>query len=361
MKTALLYKLVIALLILPLSVNANDKNWKGKHTKEKTIHKEFDVNSNATLRVDNSYGDLDITTWDQNRIVIDVTITTYGNNEEKVQKKLDAIDVVFSGSSDMVSAKTQFNKGKKSWWNWGNNNVNMKINYVIKMPESNNVDLSNDYGAINLDKLTGHAKISCDYGRITTQELMAEDNYLNFDYTNNSYFEYIKSGKTNADYSSYTVGTTEDLSVNADYTKSNVEIAEDVNYNCDYGSLTVGKANNVSGDGDYLSLRLGEIYKDVNVKADYGSMKIEKMTANAGNVTVNSDYMKITIGYDAAYNFEFELDLEYAGFKGKDDLEITKQKIQSSDKYYFGYHGSSNASSKINISADYGSVTFKKN
>ncbi len=362
MKTALLYRLIIAMLILPMSITANDLDPKGKHTKEKTLHKEYDVNGNATLKVDNSYGNIDITTWNENRIVIDVTITTNGNNEEKVQKKLNDIDVEFSASSDMVSAQTTFNKRKtKSWWNWGNNNVNMKINYVIKMPITNNVKLSNDYGNINLDKLEGRAEINCDYGKITTQELMADNNILTFDYTNNSYFEYVKSAKINADYSSYTIGKTNSVDIVADYTKSNIEIAEDVDYNCDYGSLKVGKANNVGGNGDYLSVHLGDIYKDVNVKADYGSLKIENMTANAGNVTVESDYMKITIGFDPAYNFEYSINLEYASLRGTEDFEMEKQKVKSNDKYYFGYYGSKNTSNKINITSDYGSVTFKRN
>lgn len=361
MKTALLYKIGIALLLMPLSITAHDQNWKGKHTKEKTIHKEFKVNSSATLKVDNSYGNLNVTTWNENRIVIDVTIITNGNDEEKVQKKLDDIDVLFSDSSDEVTATTTFNKRKsKSWWNWGNNNVNMKINYVIKMPITNDVHLMNDYGNIDLDKLEGRARINCDYGKITTKELMADGNVLNFDYTNNSYFEYIKSGSINADYSGYTVGKTNDLDIVADYTKSHVEIAEDIDYNCDYGSLTIDKANNVTGNGDYLSLRLGDIYKNVRVKADYGSLKIENMTANAGSIDIESDYMKITIGYDAAYSFEFDIDLSYASLRGTEGLNIMKEKVQSGEKYYFGNYGGS-SSNKVNIKSDYGSVTFKRN
>ena len=64
----------------------------------------------------------------------------------------------------------------------------MEINYVIKLPITNSVDLSNDYGGINLEKLEGRATISCDYGKITTKELMAENNVLSFDYTSDSYF-----------------------------------------------------------------------------------------------------------------------------------------------------------------------------
>ncbi len=361
MRTFTLFK-IIAVFLLPVSTFATEPDWKGKHTKEKMINKSFDVKSNAVLRVSNSYGNLDITTWDQNRIQIDVTITVNGNNEEKVQRKLEEIEVNFSSSDEWVSAETTFNKRKsKSWWSWGNDNINMKIDYLIKMPITNSVKLNNNYGNINLDKLEGRAEINCDYGKITTKELMSDDNVLNFDYTNNSYFEYVKSGKINADYSSYTVGKTKALFISADYTKSVVEIAEDVEYNCDYGSLTVENANNVTGNGDYLTLRIGNVYKDVRIRGDYGSLKIDKMTANAGNASIQSDYMKITIGYDPAYNFEYDIKLEYAGLRGAEGFQMMKERIESGSKYYFGYHGDKDTMNRILINSEYGSVTFKEN
>jgi hypothetical protein len=362
MKTAILYKAIIALFIIPtLVLGNNNSNLKGKYTKDKTINKEYTVNPDATFKVDNSYGNIDIVTWDENRIIIEVHITTNGNNEEKVQKKLDQITVEFDNSPNYVSAKTRFGKSSRSWWNWGNNNVNMKINYIVKMPITNNVDISNDYGNINLDKLEGHAKINCDYGKITTKELMADNNILTFDYTNHSYFEYIKSGKINADYSSYTVGKTKSLTIIADYSKSVVEIAEDINYNCDYGGLTIEKVNNVTGNGDYLTAKIGDVYKNIDMKGDYGSLKINNLTDNARDVTIESDYMKITIGYSSNYSFNFDIDLEYASLRGQEGLEITKQKIESGDKYYAGYYGNNNSGNTIKISSDYGSVTFKKN
>jgi len=361
MKTALLSKIIVIFLLIPTFIFANTgEKGKGRYTKEKTINKEFTVNSDATFKVDNSYGNIDIITWNENRIEIEVTITTNSNNEEKAQKKLDEITVDFNNSASHVSAKTRFSKNR-SWWKWGNNNVNMKVNYIVKMPITNNVDISNDYGNINLDKLEGHARIDCDYGKITTKELMADNNMITFDHTNHSYFEYIKSGKINADYSSYTVGKSKSLTIVADYTKSVVEIAEDVSYNCDYGSITIEKVNNVTGNGDYLTTKIGDVYKNVDINGDYGSLRINNLTDNAGNVFIESDYMKITIGYSANYSFNFEIDLEYASLRGKDELEISKQKIESRQKYYSGYYGNSNSGNTITISSDYGSVTFNKN
>lgn len=363
MKTTLLYKTALILLLIPsLVLGSSTEKWGGKHTKEKTVKKEFTVNKDALLKVDNSYGNIDVVTYVGNTISIEVKIKTNGNDEEKVQKKLDDITITFHGTSSLVEAKTNFNKNNSNnWWNWGkNNNVNMEINYVIKLPITNSVDLSNDYGSINLDKLEGRATLNCDYGKITTKELMADNNTINFDYTNNSYFAYIKSGKINADYSAYTVGKTKSLEINADYTKSVIEIAEDVKYNCDYGSIHIEKANNVTGNGDYLTTRLGDIYKNVSIEANYGSIEIKQMTSNAGNLNIESDYTGITIGYNSAYNFNFEIDLEYASLRDKDGLEISKERIESSNKYYSGYYGNSNSGNLIKINSDYGSVSLKK-
>ena len=361
MKKVLQFKAILVLLLMPAFILASNGSMKGKFKKEKTYHEEFNVNNNALVKLSNSYGNLDIVTWNENRVVIDVVITTSGNNEEKVQKKLDDIYVEFENNPNLVSAKTKFSKSSKSWWNWGNNNVNMNINYIVKMPVTNSVDLNNDYGSINLDKLEGHAKIDCDYGKITTKELLAENNDINFDYTNNSYFEYISSGEIKADYSAFTVGQTKSLHINADYTKSKVEVAENITYNCDYGSFKVDKINNLEGKGDYLTVRVGDVYRNININADYGSLKINNMTANAGDINIESDYMKTTIGYSPDYSFNFNLDLDYASLNNADDFNFTTKNTKSSSKLYSGSYGDSNTDNTITIKSDYGSVTFYKN
>lgn len=364
MKTTILSKTLIILLLMPgLLLASVDNDKTAKHKKEKTIKKSFKVNGNAQLKVDNSYGNLNIVTWSENRIEIEVTITVEGSNEDKVSKKFNEIDIEFEASSNMVSAETIFNKNKsKSWWNWGSNGSSkMSINYVIKMPITNSVKLDNDYGSITLSKLEGNASISCDYGKITTEELMGTNNSLSFDYSQGCYFEYIGGGEIDADYSGFTVAKAKNIDLSADYTQSKFEIAEDINYNCDYGSLTIEKANSVEGSGDYLSLVMGDIYKNVSIDADYGSIKIGKMSANAGNITINSDYTGITIGYDSDYYFNFEINLEYASLSGKEGLEFNKRREESGEKYYSGYNGSSSSGNYIKINSEYGSVKLNRN
>jgi hypothetical protein len=354
------FKLAIAFLIalaLPSTGRANDV--KARHTEEKTIKKEFAVNPDALLKIDNSYGNLVLSSWNENRVVIEVHITVTGSNESRVARKLEEITVDFEASPGMVSAKTLFNRG--SGWNWKGNNVNMQVNYNIKLPVKNSINLSNDYGGITLDRIDGHAKISCDYGRVDLGELRGRNNQLSFDYLSKSRIGTMNSGEIRADYSRFTLEKTGALVLKADYTDATLESVETLEYACDYGSLEVGGARDITGKGNYISVRLGTVQGNVDINADYGSIGIDRMAPEAGNITLSTQYTGIKIGYDPGYHFDFEISTEYAGVSGREPLEMKVSREKSSERYYSGYHGTADSGNRVSIRSQYGNISLKKN
>ncbi|EDM43063.1 hypothetical protein SCB49_12599 [unidentified eubacterium SCB49] len=358
------YNLLVVALLLPFMAVANTEGPRGKYKAEKKIHKEYEVSPSAALEIDNSYGSIDIVTWNENRTVIDVSITTHANSESKANEKLKEIKVDFTANSSLVKAVTRFGSENKSLWSsWfgDNDNVSMEINYTIKIPITNAVDLDNDYGTIRIDRLEGHARINCDYGQLIIGELLADDNYLEFDYTSKSTIQYMKSGHIDADYSGFTLDKVEKLELEADYTSSEIGEVADLDYDCDYGTVKVGKATNVVGRGDYISNKLGIINGDLNLNTDYGSIIVEKLTAGAKEVVIRSDYTGVKVGFDEDYTFDFTLNLDYASFKGSDTVEITKSHKDSTEKRYAGYHKTENSGNTVSITSDYGGVTFFKN
>ena len=359
MNNKYLNRILFILLIVPAIAFATDKG-NGKYEKSKSIKKEYTVNSNALLKINNRYGNVDVTSWDKNEVVIEVKITVSGNDEDKVIKRLSMIDVDFDASRNEVSAKTVIEKKSSNWnWSWGKkSNVHYQIDYTIKIPITNSVNLNNDYGNIYLNELKGNASINCDYGKIIIGELHSTDNSINIDYCGSSTIAKMNGGSINADYSKFTVEEAGDIDLNADYTTSVFESMKNLKYNCDYGSLNANDAVSIVGDGDYLTTRLGSISKKVEITADYGSIRIEDLKAGFDSVTINGDYCGVKIGTPDA-PFSSVLKLSYGGFKrGESGYEFTKQIVKSSSKYYEGYFKSQNSNSKISIDSDYGSITF---
>ena len=182
---------------------------------------------------------------------------------------LKGIDVAFEASASSVSAKTIFEKEKSNWSFWKkNNNLNYQINYQVKIPKTNAVDLNNDYGSIYLGDLYGKAYISCDYGKIAVGELFADDNTISLEYCSSSNIVFMNSGIIDADYSKITIEKAGKLKVNMDYSTLNIETLEDIDFNADYGSISIDEATNVDGNSDYVGIRLGRIIKNLTIDTD---------------------------------------------------------------------------------------------
>lgn len=356
-----LFKIVIALLLIPFVGNANVV--KKKHEKSRTIKKEFKVNKDAKVSISNKYGDVKVTTWNENRVEIEVNIIVKGDDLDDVQNWLDNIDVEFENSSSFVSAKTTIEKSRKSWTFWKNNNkTNYKINYIVKMPITNDADLSNDYGSIMLNNLKGTANINCDYGKISIGELNAESNSVNLDYCSNSTIGYINSGSINTDYSKITIEESKDLNINSDYSTLTIEKAKTVDFNTDYGSITIDEADEIKGNTDYTEMRFGTINKTLKIDSDYGSLSIKNLTKGFDFIDIDAQYTGIRIDVASGTTFNFEIDLQYASLRGnKDKMDFSKQISKNTKKYYEGKFGTGNSSSKIKIDSQYGGVSIKEN
>lgn len=331
---------------------------KGKIEKSKTIKKEFSVGANALVRIDNKFGNLDVVTWDENRVVMEITIKVNGNSESKVAEQLNNIDVQFSNSNSEVYAKTVIEKKSSSGWFGSNsNNVNFEINYKVKMPVSNGADFTNDYGSISLNEINGRANINCDYGKIIIGKLNHSNNSINIDYTNNSTIDFMNGGSINADYSGFTVDKAKKIDLNADYTNSTFENIEDLMFNCDYGNIEVGNGNNIEGNGDYLTMKFGTLFKRIKLSADYGGIKINKLMKGFENVQIDADYTGVKINVDPAAEYRFTVKTSYGGLSiDNEKVNYEKRIEKNSSKFYEGYLGSASSKSQINIETTYGSI-----
>ncbi len=354
-------KISLIIFLIPLAIAASDLK---KHEKTKTISKKFNVKSNATLYIKNKYGAVNVTTWDKNTIEIEVKIIVKGGNIEKVNEKLNTIHIDFEANESLVEARTRIENTKSSWSWWGNNskNISYKINYYIKMPITNNADLNNKYGSIDIDVLEGKANIDCDYGSIQVEKLLNKENSINLDYCGNSTINFLKSGNINADYSKIAINNSEELKINADYTTVKIGKTKKINFNCDYGSVAINDVESVNGKLDYAGISIGTVRTDLNINVDYGSLKIKDLVKGFNKVYVDASYTGIKIGTSAKNDFTFLIDLSYASFKYPDNyVQTTKSIKKGSKKYYEGSFGNENSNSKIQINSNYGGVSLKLN
>lgn len=348
------YNLLILFLLIPLLGFSNDDTY---ITKQKTIKKTYIVNSNAGIDIDNKYGNITVSTWDEDKIDLDITIKVNGANENWVNERLNSIDVEITALKSMVTAVTSL--GNSSLKSRGSNN-SFEINYIIKIPKNGSVKLVNKYGNISTLNLESTTDISCRYGKVNLAKLNGSSNKVEIAYCQNSTIDYIKNGNIEARYSGLKINDSGNLNLDASYTDVVLNDGQNIKYDCNYGNLKFHKINSLTGFGNYLTVSIAEVLNNFNLDTNYSKISIGTMNEKAGNISVNAGYTDISIGYNPNYAFDFDISTRYANIKHDNNLDISVTESKNNSKRISGFY-KKKGQNKVNITTNYGNVSILKN
>ncbi len=318
--------------------------------KEKKISKAYNVNADATAEITNKYGSIYVTTWEEDKIQIDVVITVEGKNEDVVNRRLNAIDVEFNPLKARIAAKTVFGSST--------GNINMQVNYTVKIPRKGSIDLNNQYGNIVVDKILSNSAIECHYGNINVAELQGDSNTIKLKYCDKSAIGYAKNVVVDCQYSGLKLKKGVNLTYKGQYSNLDSEAFENVTYNADYGDLNLLSVTNLTLRGDYLQIKIGKLDGNLVVNSDYSTVIIGNVSARANNIALNLSYTTVDLKYDEDYSFDFDYSLKYTDLKSP-GLTFQAKKESVSTALYKGFYKSS-GKNKMSINADYGNIKLTK-
>jgi len=347
------YNILILFILIPFLGFSNDDTF---ISKEKNIKKTYIVNSNAGIDIDNKYGNITVSTWDENKIDLDITIKVSGGNENWVNERLNSIDVDINALKSMVSAIT--NIGNSSLKSRGSSN-SFEINYVIKIPKNGTVKLNNKYGNITTLTLESTTDISCKYGKIILGKLNGDSNRIEIGYSQNSSIDYIKSGNIEARYSGIKINESGNLNVDANYTDVSLQEGQNIKCKGNYGSFKFQKINSLVGSSNYVTISIAEVLNNLNIDATYSKINVESMSEKSKNVNINTGYTNIALGYDANYSFDFDINTRYGSIKNDSSLEVLVSEIKSNTKRISGYN-KKKGQNKVIINSSYGNIILTK-
>jgi hypothetical protein len=157
------------LLLITFQSRANDDP---KIEKRKAYSKSYAVSSSDRILVDNQFGEVKISGWDKNEVKVDVTIIAKSATNEGAQEILDRISIEDNKNAGSVSFKTNMkNEAKNKNEKKNNKEEQMEINYMVYMPSSNPLTLSNQFGATIVPDMKGQVDISSKFGTLTAGRL----------------------------------------------------------------------------------------------------------------------------------------------------------------------------------------------
>jgi DUF4097 and DUF4098 domain-containing protein YvlB len=127
-----------------------------------TIEKSFTVDSNASLRLSNVNGGVEIQAWDKDEIKVTAVITADS------QEDRDRIEIEFDQNSRGVIVETEY----KNESSWGNNHNLAKVEYTVMVPFSatlSAIELVN--GSLRIEGIEGEINADTVNGSIQAEGL----------------------------------------------------------------------------------------------------------------------------------------------------------------------------------------------
>jgi len=135
---------------------------------ERTVEKSFAVAPGGTLRIDTCQGAIRIEPSVDNQIHVLVRQTMAVETEDDADRRLQDLDLQIEAAEGLISIKARYRRSVRwAWQNW----PPVGLAYVVKVPNSCNLDLVTPEGDITVCSIEGTVRLHVGTGAIFTGEV----------------------------------------------------------------------------------------------------------------------------------------------------------------------------------------------
>ncbi|MBU8891926.1 MAG: hypothetical protein KOO66_04055 [Bacteroidales bacterium] len=327
----------------------------------KNLHKDYDADANTLLIIQNKFGNVDINNWDKNKVSIDVTITVDHINEEKAKELIDYINVEFKQSGNTIEAITEIDEKFSKWntFSFGKDNKDFSIDYKVNIPKNIKLDLSNKYGSVFINEITGHSKISVKYGNLKVNKILRE----NVKPLSEVYLAYSKGTidkcvwlNVTLKYSKLEIEECKALIAVTKYSKLYVDKGSSIVCESKYDEYRIGSVTNFVTTSAYTGFDFNEITKKLDFDNRYGSINVDYVPEGFEEIDIENEYGNIDIGISPGASYNLKGYAKYADIDYHEPNRISRIKENTSLQVEGLVGKDSNTKSVVKIETRYGSV-----
>lgn len=303
---------------------AGQKVQAGMEEFSKVIQKEFSVNSNSSLEINNKYGDIHVQNWEQNSFKIEVKITVDVKDKGQAEKLLDMLNVVFSQDGDHITAITKISEdfGKSHGW-FGNSGKKFSINYKVNMPRKNNLKVLNKYGSIFIDELDGFTDIDLKYGSLNINKLTRGDekpmNQIAAAYSKVS-IEECNWLKLQLSYcNNINLERSKAIILLSKYSGGNLGQLSSLVGDNSYDHYKISDLANVVIEAQYSNFQVNSVAKKIDLNIRYSDFKVNNVPKTFESVEISNRYGKVNLGIEPGASYKLDGVAKFANIEYPND------------------------------------------
>ncbi len=288
---------------------------------EKKVNNSFNVGEAGSLTIKNSFGDIDIESFDGDKIEVEVTITVETRNQNDVQKYLDKIRIEVNESGNDVSLRTINDM------NGGNRVKEFSIDYDVKVPRKTSLEIRNSFGNLTIESSEGNLNVDVQHGDASIGKVSSAGDKFH--------------------------------ELRVQFGDLKVEGIGNVEIRVQHGDFMIENLN--GGDID-LSFGEGNIERlsgRVNMDIQHSEIMIEEVHSDLQNMDVELQFSDFKASGFENSDYEFDMEGSFTDFDFRGNFTLKQREKGMNSESYLMYSGSEPGAKKVRIRGSHSDVNIE--
>lgn len=318
--------------------------------KSKTINKTFDLEDADLVSVRNSFGQVHVTTWKESTVAVEVEISVESRYDNRLEDLLDDITVDFKEQRDGVYMRTNADVNTRK-------NEDYEINYTIKLPSSNRLEVKNTHGDIYLEGRTGEVDIDLSYGDLKAGKLTKGGELkLAFGKIDIQSFGTGRIELKHVNF--FSLDQAQYIEVDQQYSEIEIGSVDKIDMRSRHGEAEFGRVGKMDVNLQFTDFVIESLETSLDMRAQHASdFSIDNVSENFEFIDIEGNYGSYNIDLEKDLKANFKGDFQYASMKALGvDIDYTLSLKEQGQETYEAKIGGGHSSKRIHIASTYGDL-----
>ncbi|WP_298995111.1 hypothetical protein ACOKFD_15325 [Flagellimonas sp. S174] len=298
----------------------------------KTVERSFELSNAGELQIENKYGNIDVTGWEQDKVAIKVSIRVNHRKKDNAQSLLSRINPEFKSGSNYVGVVSKIRKKNTGWFADFFNKTNpvdfdrshVQIDYEVFMPSKAELRVTNRFGDVIIEGWSGPLNALVEHGDLwVTENLNKADVILKFGKVRTQDLEYaslyLKNGELEMENSN-------SLRLNSSGTDMDITSVKTLEIYSNKDDIAIAEIGSVYGTLKFSTLNIQRLMKEVNLDTKIADFRITQFIEPQSEISFEQESSEITLNV-SGFSHRFRATLEQGVVRLPKSFENVNSKV----------------------------------
>jgi hypothetical protein len=342
MKTLNIFLAFLVPSFSSLAKNSNkefEKTWVGSYT----------ASDFQNIEISNKYGKILVTTGDQKNIEVKVLIHVNLSSESSAQKMLDKIEIIERINGGTLSIQTSLNNMNKV------NNADLNIDYTVSIPKSINTKLTNAFGDIYINDLSGNADFTLSYGSLKSGQLLGASSKIDLSFGNADLDE-LRTGEIELSYSNLELNHSAKIKIESSFSNLDIDAADQLELKSAYDNLDLDLVGVLNLKSSFSNIEIGSVTNSLKADVSYGGFEIDQIESSFTNVEIDAEAGEVEVEVANGVSYSFHCLVTMGSLEVPSNSKLTQSEKEMMSIEKAGTVGSNPGNRRIDIKLSQGNL-----